>query len=84
MIEEYWKDSFIYYVTFVSNNSKLKFTRALIFSHQKTFEEIEDVVFSRFEGIREVIQIDEFDDALLFKEEFKEASRSFNLKEVIK
>ncbi|MDZ5759991.1 hypothetical protein RAK27_15110 [Carnobacterium maltaromaticum] len=71
MIEDYWQDGFIYYVTFISKYSELKFTKALIFSHPKKIKEIEKVVFNRFKGVQEIVKIDEFDDALLLKEEFQ-------------
>lgn len=71
MVEEYWQDGFIYYVTFISKHSPLKFTRALVFNQPKNHEEIKKVIFNNFKNVLEVTQIDEFDEALLLKKEFQ-------------
>lgn len=70
MIEEYWQDSFIYYVTFTSYYSKTKFTRALIFKTEKSVDEIEEIVLTRFKNVLEINRIEEFEDGLLLKKEF--------------
>ncbi|MEG0159193.1 MULTISPECIES: hypothetical protein [Carnobacterium] len=70
MIEEYWQDSFIYYVTFTSDHSEIKFTRALIFKTQKSEDEIKDIVLTRFKNVLEVNRIEESEDGLLLKKEF--------------
>lgn len=73
MIEEFWQDGFIYYVTFISKHCPLKFTRALVFSHPKNQEEIKKVVFNNFNNVLEITRIDEFDEALLLKKEFQKS-----------
>lgn len=71
MIEEYWQDGFIYYVTFIGKHSNLKFTRALIFSHEKSTKDIEQAVFNKFKDVRAVTYIEEVDTVLVLKEEFQ-------------
>lgn len=70
MIEEYWQDSFIYYVTFTSDYSKTKYTRALIFKAEKSVDEIKNIVLTRFKNVLEINRIEEFEDGLLLKKEF--------------
>lgn len=70
MIEDYWQDGFIYYVTFISKHRQLKFTRALVFKSPKNHEEIKKVVLNNFNNVLKVTQIDEFENVLLLKKEF--------------
>lgn len=71
MIEDYWQDGFIYYVTFISKHSQLKFTRALVFNHPKNYEEVKKIVFTNFKNVLKVTEIEAFDEALLLKKEFQ-------------
>lgn len=71
MIEEYWEDGFVYYVTFISCYEQLSFTRAIVFNQPKKKEEIEKIVFNCFKNVLKIINIHEFDEILLLKEEFQ-------------
>ncbi|MGO2962308.1 MAG: hypothetical protein ACTIDE_06865 [Carnobacterium maltaromaticum] len=67
-IEDCWEDKKSYYVSFLSSENKIINRNILLSPDIQDKYEIETIVYQNFNQVKEVLAIDELDDALLLKE----------------
>lgn len=71
LIEDYWEDVMIYYVTFESKKNQC-FTRCLVFSEEEYEQKnIEEIVLTKFKEVKCVLKMDFLEEGLFFKNKEK-------------
>lgn len=68
-IEDFWEDRKAYYISFVSVNNQLIDRMIILPPNYIDTDEIEKVIHTKFNNVKKVMHINEWDDALLLKSE---------------
>ncbi|MBP1039914.1 hypothetical protein I6N95_02705 [Vagococcus sp. BWB3-3] len=68
IIEEYWKDVTIYYVTFKADNVLRKISRTFVLEENLTETEVAKLITARFPHVEQILQVEECENAFLAKE----------------
>lgn len=68
IIEEYWKDVTIYYVTFKADNVLRKISRTFVLEENLTETEVAKIITARFPHVEQILQVEECENAFLAKE----------------
>ncbi len=68
IIEEYWKDVTIYYVTFKVDNDLRKINRTFVLEENLTETEVAKIITARFPHVEQILQVEECENAFLAKE----------------
>lgn len=76
LIDKHWNDRLVYYIGFTAEIMKIdgtkedkEFHRTFVFPQGLTVKEIEGLIFSKLDNIREIMYIDEFVEALELRED---------------
>lgn len=67
-IEDFWEDRKSYYISFLSTENVVVNRLVLLSPEIEKNSEVEKLIYSSFGKVKKVLRIEEWDDALLFKE----------------